>query len=322
LRIDSTGNVGIHQSLHVDGITSLGPPGSVYAYRVDSPSPGPYPTLGFNTYGFPYLAGANGYGGVFQYQNGDGKLIYYAGSNVAVGQPHAFVPALTIDNDGNVGIGTTSPSDDGKLVVVASADNGIVATSTMANGTGVYGISNNGVGVVGVSTNGWAGRFIGAVDVGGSLSVSYIGGGTASVCRNGPTLAFCSSSLRYKTEVQPFNGGLELVDRLRPISFTWKSNGMADVGLGAEDVAAVEPRLVQYNDQGEVEGVKYEHITVVLINAIKEQQAQITDQKQRIAELAEQKFRQQEQNRKLEERLAALEALLGKISSHPAVEQE
>jgi len=47
------------------------------------------------------------------------------------------------------------------------------------------------------------------------------------------------------------------------------------VGLGAEDVEKIDSLLVTYNKQGQVEGVKYDRINVVLINAIREQQAQI-----------------------------------------------
>jgi hypothetical protein len=50
---------------------------------------------------------------------------------------------------------------------------------------------------------------------------------------------------------------------------------MKDVGFGAEDIAAVEPLLVTYNEKGEIEGVKYDRIVTVLVNAVKEQQAQI-----------------------------------------------
>lgn len=55
----------------------------------------------------------------------------------------------------------------------------------------------------------------------------------------------------------------------------WRSNNSADLGFGAEDIAAVEPLLVIKNEQGQVEGVKYDRITAVLVNAIKEQQQQI-----------------------------------------------
>jgi hypothetical protein len=114
--------------------------------------------------------------------------------------------------------------------------------------------------------------------VGGLLRLDQLaGGGDEALCRNSAahTLATCSSSLRYKEQVAPYRAGLELVSRLRPISFAWKANGTRDLGLGAEDVAKVEPLLVTHNDDGGVEGVKYDHLNVVLINAIKQQQRQI-----------------------------------------------
>ena len=57
---------------------------------------------------------------------------------------------------------------------------------------------------------------------------------------------------------------------------------MHDLGFGAEDVARVNELLVIRNDKGEVEGVKYDRISAVLVNAIKEQQAQIETQNQQI----------------------------------------
>lgn len=47
------------------------------------------------------------------------------------------------------------------------------------------------------------------------------------------------------------------------------------IDLGAEDVAQVAPSFVFTNCKGEVEGVKYERLNLLLINAVKEQQAQI-----------------------------------------------
>jgi hypothetical protein len=56
---------------------------------------------------------------------------------------------------------------------------------------------------------------------GGTLVVSTLGSaGSAQLCRNvSNQVSSCSSSLRYKTNVQPFNAGLDLVRRLRPIIF-------------------------------------------------------------------------------------------------------
>ena len=111
----------------------------------------------------------------------------------------------------------------------------------------------------------------------GNVVIPTLGSaGSTSLCRNASNfLATCSSSLRYKTKINPFASGLDLIRRLQPITFDWKDGGLSDLGLGAEDVAAIEPLLVTYNKDGQVEGVKYDRIGVVLINAIKEQQRQI-----------------------------------------------
>ena len=60
---------------------------------------------------------------------------------------------------------------------------------------------------------------------------------------------------------------------------------MADMGLVAEDVAAIEPLLTTTNDKGQVEGVKYDRVGVVLVNAVQEQQRQIEAQQKQIKSL-------------------------------------
>jgi hypothetical protein len=50
-------------------------------------------------------------------------------------------------------------------------------------------------------------------------------------------------------------------------------------------VATVEPFLVTHNGHGEVEGVKYERLNVVLINAVKEQQAEIKELQSQVRQL-------------------------------------
>ena len=116
----------------------------------------------------------------------------------------------------------------------------------------------------------------------GLLQVGTFGSpGGNPLCYN-DGIAFCSSSLRYKTNVQPYLGGLNILQRLKPISYTWKRNGRRDLGFGAEQVAEVEPLLTFKNEKGEIEGVNYGQISTVLVNAIKEQQAQIAQQEQRL----------------------------------------
>jgi len=119
--------------------------------------------------------------------------------------------------------------------------------------------------------------------VNGTVSLLLGSGGSTSLCQNASfQISTCSSSLRYKMNVAKFADGLSLVRQLRPISFDWKTDGKKDVGFGAEDVATVDPRFVTYNDKGEVEGVKYDRLSVAFVNAFKEQQAQIEAQQKQI----------------------------------------
>jgi hypothetical protein len=122
--------------------------------------------------------------------------------------------------------------------------------------------------------------------VNGLMRVTTLGSaGSTQLCRNASNqIATCSSSFRYKSNVDEFRSGLDIVQRLRPVSFDWKEGGVRDLGLGAEDVAEIEPLLVTYNSDGQVEGVKYDRIGVVLLNAVKEQQSQIEQQQKQIEE--------------------------------------
>jgi hypothetical protein len=130
---------------------------------------------------------------------------------------------------------------------------------------------------------GWA-EPSGKLDVNGDIRFSAPGSaGSTHLCLNGLSqISFCSSSLRYKTDLHPFTSGLNLINRLHPITFKWKADQTLDLGLGAEDVAAVEPMLVTYNKKGEIEGVKYDRLSAVFINAFKEQQAQIKSQEEKL----------------------------------------
>ena len=56
------------------------------------------------------------------------------------------------------------------------------------------------------------------------------------------------------------------------------------------------PELVFYRD-GQVEGAKYDRIGVVLINAVKEQQAQIEQQKEQLSDNRSKIKRQEDQAR-------------------------
>lgn len=137
---------------------------------------------------------------------------------------------------------------------------------------------------------------IGSLGVGGVVSLSLGAAGSTTLCRNASNqISTCSSSLRYKTNVQTFSGGLDLLRRFHPVTFAWKADGKPDLGFVAEEVNEIEPLLTTFNDKGEIEGVKYAQITTVLVNSVKEQQAQIEAQKKQNAKLQQHLKQQQEQ---------------------------
>jgi hypothetical protein len=138
--------------------------------------------------------------------------------------------------------------------------------------------------IVSVSNSVVLGRAADTVSTQGKFVVGTLGNaGPTALCRNASNeISTCSSSIRYKEQIEPFTGGLRLLGRLRPVSFNWRDGGMRDVGLVAEEVDAVEPLLTTTNAEGSVEGVKYDRIGVVLINAVKEQQAQIEVLRQQV----------------------------------------
>ncbi|MDM7922414.1 MAG: tail fiber domain-containing protein [Pyrinomonadaceae bacterium] len=109
--------------------------------------------------------------------------------------------------------------------------------------------------------------------------------GSESLCRNANfEISSCSSSGRYKTNIADYGSGLRIVNLLRPVTFNWLGNGKADLGLVAEEVAEADENLIIRNEKGEVEGVKYDRVGVVLVNAVKEQQAIIERQQKQIDE--------------------------------------
>ncbi|MEZ5307742.1 MAG: tail fiber domain-containing protein [Pyrinomonadaceae bacterium] len=133
--------------------------------------------------------------------------------------------------------------------------------------------------------------------------------GSTALCRNSSNeISTCSSSIRYKKNIADFSQGLSIVRRLRPVSFVWRDGDIADLGLVAEDVAKVSPLLATSKADGTVEGVKYDRVGVVLVNAVKEQQKQIESQNSEIE-------KQKDEIRALNETLIQLQLQLEALHS-------
>ncbi|MGC2235385.1 MAG: tail fiber domain-containing protein [Pyrinomonadaceae bacterium] len=135
-------------------------------------------------------------------------------------------------------------------------------------------------------TNNTSGYFQGDLDIEGRLQVGKLtgtGSSLSSLCVNiNGTLELCSSSIRYKKDIKPYAGGLTLLDKLNPVTFRWKTDNVEDLGFVAEEIEKVEPLLASDNKEGEIQGVKYDRISAVLVNAVKEQQTQIKEQQEQI----------------------------------------
>lgn len=239
---------------------------------------------------------AIGYGA--DVESGDLTNATAIGASAAVSQSNSLVlGSITGVNlataDTNVGIGTTAPK--ARLHVAVSARNilmGDAGCSSPYAGIGFgaslsgcanYSLLGNGTdtiinrptgGIISFRENNSTQMSIAS---GGAVSIATLGSaGSTSLCRNASNqISTCSSSRRYKEQIFDFGAGLKLLNRLRPVQFVWKADQQPDLGLVAEEVAEVEPLLVIHNDKGEIEGVKYTQLNVVLINAIKQQQSQI-----------------------------------------------
>ena len=94
-----------------------------------------------------------------------------------------------------------------------------------------------------------------------------------------------TSAKKYKECIIPLSTQLENIKSLKPVQFTWKEDGREDYGFIAEDVEKVLPKLVAYEEDGEISGVQYSKITSVLVKALQEQQEQIEELRKEINKL-------------------------------------
>ncbi|MCB0666257.1 MAG: tail fiber domain-containing protein [Saprospiraceae bacterium] len=159
--------------------------------------------------------------------------------------------------------------------------------SHAGSGYGVYGTAVDGSGVIGLSF--------------GSSGVGVTGGGTAfDFYASGAGTDYGSaSSRRWKKNVINIPDALTKVAQLRGVLFDWDEahGGKPGMGFIAEEVGAVFPDIVQYEENGvDAIGLDYSKITPVLVEAIngmreeylrliEEQNRLIAQQKEMITEL-------------------------------------
>lgn len=159
---------------------------------------------------------------------------------------------LVLDGNGNVGIGTHAPSQ--KLEVVGNLN-----VTGRINGSLDRLVSLNGDYQLNMQTD-------------RNLVIYDRGGGAVWNTRTN------LSDLELKKDLAPINSALARLLTLRGVSFAWKDAELGtarEIGVIAQEVEAVFPELVSAITGRKF--VSYLGLIPVLIEAIKEQQAQIAE---------------------------------------------
>ena len=90
-----------------------------------------------------------------------------------------------------------------------------------------------------------------------------------------------SSDEQLKENISTIENPIDKVNALRGVDFNWKDSGKKQIGVIAQEVENILPELVEEMLDG-YKGVHYGNIVGLLIEAIKEQQKQIDELKEKI----------------------------------------
>ncbi|MBL8695394.1 MAG: tail fiber domain-containing protein [Planctomycetes bacterium] len=175
------------------------------------------------------------------------------------GQTAAFING-NYNNTGRVAIGATSSSAHPRPSL--SLVTGDSESLTIQVGTGNCGINN--------------------VNPSAKFQIGSMGDGSVGLANAWQLY----SSRRYKENVATISDALGKIERLRGVSYDWKSTKKHDIGFIAEEVGEVLPELVTYEENGkDARSLDYAKVVAVLVEAMKQQQAQIREQGVELEEL-------------------------------------
>jgi len=217
---------------------------------------------------------------------------------------------MFIDNDGDVGIGTTDPA--GKLhiqqlnagfVFDSSSNSGGYTTTFFMDDTGLEIGHDSATRDIQFQTDSITRlRITGGGDV-------FITGGV-----------FSPSDARLKTNVMQLPNVLEKLEKIRGVSFNWneglgRPTERRQIGVIAQEVEAVFPELVTTQSDEDYRAVNYAGLSSVLIEAVKQLKAEKDELAARVAAME----KQQQQMTDLTARLVRLEKLEAERNTFAAV---
>jgi hypothetical protein len=152
----------------------------------------------------------------------------------------------------------------------------------------------------------------------GIYNVNSLTGGLAVFVDSTGHLGTASSSERFKADIVPMGSNTEKLQQLRPVTFHYKADpqGTLRYGLIAEEVATVYPELVVRDQNGRIDGVRYDELAPMLLNEMQKERATIWTQNRKI-DMQAAKIKTLEQQvakvNELEQRLdAVLQQLMAK----------
>jgi hypothetical protein len=82
------------------------------------------------------------------------------------------------------------------------------------------------------------------------------------------------SDRNEKENINDLVGAIDVINQIRPVSFTWKENGRAAYGVIAQEVEEVLPEIVSTSSAG-VKSVTYSQIIPFLVQVIQDQHKEI-----------------------------------------------
>ena len=111
---------------------------------------------------------------------------------------------------------------------------------------------------------------------------------SGDVVAAGDVVAYYTSDIRLKDNIQVIKGSLDKIDGIRGVEFDWneKSPGWAqerghDIGVIAQEVQKVVPEIVVERKNGYL-GVDYKRIIPLLIESVKELKQEVDDLKKKV----------------------------------------
>ena len=241
-----------------------------------------------------YVKGANN--GVVAVSSNDGlaSVTLYSGANSSDNPAIAFQNSLRFATATDVGIGGFAErmriDSGGSLLVGTTAT--VVGEKVSIKSTGTWNtllqIPNNGNGLIITNASGTASY---------QAFTFYNNGTTFSqtgyIQVSGTTTTYATSSdYRLKENIAPMQNALNVVSKLKPVTYKWKSNGSDGQGFIAHELAEIVPDCVSGNKDAVDEdgkpvyqGIDTSFLVATLTAAIQEQQVLITQLQADIAEL-------------------------------------